>query len=227
MSTTTAPTPTYSSTVIPREFVGRGRQFRAKIDAEDSKVQPVITSILSPLRQRLQRGGSPAFRPDTLITASRRYERELPAFGRLSLSIERTRSELVIVESRCSAGRFHHKSWFEGAMEPDILISQIKVIARTGHFEISAKPLASVALHTLSRWFQRNFDTSESTLRADLREIVRHHADIVRPGKGRFFIAAGDGHWRGSVESTLISSKTLKLLCVRSFVPGDESSMAR
>lgn len=172
----------------------------------------------------MRRNGSLAFRPASLVEAARRWQNELPAIARLSLSAKYTKSELHIVESRCSAGDVHFNSWFAGQKEPDIGVQQLTVIARTGYFEISATMLASVSLHSLARFYQRSFDNSDAALRSALREIVHHHAAVLAGPGGKFAIGAGDGRWLGSRQATKIEGKVIQILCIRSFIGGDAAA---
>jgi hypothetical protein len=226
----TRPTiPAVARDFVPREFLGMARAFRSRVDTGVStETQKIITSIIDPLRKRLRsKGGSPVFRPTSLIDAERRWQTELPAFARLSLQIERTKSGLSIIETRLSSGDVRFAGWVEGSKELDIGIQQIRVIARTGFFSIEATMLASVSIHSRARFYQRSFKNSDSALRNALREIVRNHAAaMASPPPGKFSIAAGDGRWLGSAETTRIDGKAIKLLCVRSFVGGDSPADA-
>jgi predicted membrane metal-binding protein len=206
---------------VPRAFLGMARAFRQKVDTDVSAgTDRIIKSITSPLRRRLQGNASPVFRHDLLIDTERRWQTELPTFGRIMLQTELTKSSLFIREARLSPGDIRFESWLDGQKEQDCGLQQLTVIARTGFCSIEATMLASISIHALSRFYQRSFDNSDVALRTALREIARNHAAVLTspaPG-GKFSIAAGDGRRLGSVQASNIEGKVIRILCVRSFV---------
>jgi hypothetical protein len=119
----------------PREFIGMARQFRSIVDAEDDAVMQAIPKIVAPFKARIRNNGV-TFRSALLADTERQWREKLPTEGRLSLDIERTKSELFIREVRCSAGTFRFVSWLNGTREPDVGLQEIKLTTRPGHLKL-------------------------------------------------------------------------------------------
>jgi hypothetical protein len=47
---------TTTSSPVGAEFVGKARQFRAAIDAEDARLPGIVAAIMRPLKARFERG---------------------------------------------------------------------------------------------------------------------------------------------------------------------------
>ena len=213
------PPPRASPPPVSAEFTGLARRFRSVIDAEDSQMAAIVTAIRAPLVERFQRGKR-TIRPETLADIARRWRVRIPQAGRLDLRIERGAGSLVICETRASAGSFRFVAWGTDAREPDIGIIEMMLDVKPGHWECRLPLLASVSMHALGRWHQRNFATDDDALRADLREIAVQHAAIMA---GRwdigFSIECNSGRWVGEVvKTTDREGHAMPLLSIRSFL---------
>lgn len=204
------------------EFIGRARAFRAVVDAEHERRNALIESIVAPLQARI-RGKKPGFRQDSLITAARRWQREVPPAGRLALTIDLRDGELHVRELRADAGKLQHAEWAQGEREPDLGIVETKLTATPGNFGWSYTVLASVGLHACARRFERSRDQSHDGMRADLLAIAMAHPRLIDDPAIIFSIDAGDGRWVGrTMLTTLVSGlddgKEQPTLGVRSFL---------
>lgn len=72
--------------LVPREFVGRARDLRRRLEEADMKIEPAVRRVMSPIVRRLDR--HPALRRDTLIDAERHWRSIVPAFGRLAMEVD-------------------------------------------------------------------------------------------------------------------------------------------
>lgn len=197
---------------VPFEFLGRARAFRSRVGAEDHSVGRAVMRIMAPLQARRRR--SKTYRPDDLIDADRQY-RMLPDAGRLSLSVERTKTGLRIEELRCASGKIRFAEWQNGATDPDVGIMRITLEAVSwGPAFVAGDLVASLSLHALGRRYQRGFDTSDVTVLAELKTLALCHGDIVET-PGEFAIAGDGGTWVGEVGLR----DGMRVLAVRSFKP--------
>lgn len=208
---------TTTSAPVGAEFTGRARQFRAAIDAEDTRLPGIVTTIMRPLKARFERGKR-THREARLIDAARAWRRQIPTQGRLDLKVERDKATLKIREWRASAGTFRFCAWPDKSREPDIGIVSLMLDIGPGHLECRTEELASISLHAIARWQQRSFNVVDDALRADLLAIAREHTGILAGEWSDFRIAAAQGEWVGGVVRMERDGVSKPLLSIRSFL---------
>jgi hypothetical protein len=94
---------------VPAEFIGQARAFRAALLAEDMAISAHVDAIAAPLRARFRRKRTP--RSSALTDAARLWRTNIPAIGRLSVSIKLERTRLEILEVRASATELTRAAW--------------------------------------------------------------------------------------------------------------------
>lgn len=103
--------------------------------------------------------------------------------------------------------------------DPDVGIVRVVLEAKSwGYVGATANIIASISLHALARRYQRGFDTTDSAILSELRELALRHAGIVE-ALGDFAVAGDGGAWCGEVASTQVAEVVVPVLAIRTFTP--------
>jgi hypothetical protein len=164
---------------VPREFIGRARQFRERILAADGLVMPVLDRLYDPLAERARRNPRP--RPELIAAASRAWAMQMPEFGRLGeRRVRKSSRALTIAEARLSSGRLRQPTWDQGETDPGFSIAFITLELSETMCKLTAHMVAAVTLHAVGRWFQRaSSDDSETALLADFARLAAEYGRIL------------------------------------------------
>ena len=90
--------------LVPAEFIGKARQFRSAVVAAHPRAVAAMDRIVLPLRGRHYGRQVPS--PTAFARVAENWRAQVPAAGRLSLTITRDRTRLAIVEVQSRANRF-------------------------------------------------------------------------------------------------------------------------
>lgn len=211
---TAVPTPTMAASRIPREFVGKARDLRRVLSAEDAVVWKEMSRITVPFAS-VGRGTVP--RPAMLERAAIAWQERVPKAGRLGLTIKRTRTTLVIDELRLVSADARFAEWDEDVREPGFSVSATRLEVAPPRFRFDPVILAGVSLHAVARWFQRSFTCTHAALLSDLRVLALAATDERLAAGGAFEVPAGDGRWSGVVMSNM-EDAAARFLAARTFV---------
>jgi len=198
---------------VPREFIGRARDLRRRLNEADARIETAVNRVMTPLLRRLDR--RPALRPAMLIDAERHWRGIVPAFGRLEMEVDgnNLRSP-CFVELRVVCGESRYADWSDNGLEPGVLVAWYSVEVAERAFESRLVSLASVSLHALARRYQRGQDTTEAAIFADLAALARDFRAVTSP---RFTVAVPGGVWVG--ESVNVDAA--QILAVRTYYDAD------
>lgn len=205
---------------VPRENLGQARALRNTLTAADQLATVALDRIAAPLQARTAKGSIP--RPELLTEAARQWRERLAGPGRLSLTIDQTRSRLAIRELRLSAADFRLPDWTSSEAEPGFALFVAEMSVQRRSFSFDSATLASLSLHSVARWHQRNFDTTTPALVADLAMVASATSLLDQTPDSKFSIAVAGGRWVGTVREVidLVVDETLlqKVLAVRTFL---------
>lgn len=205
---------------VPRESLGQARVLRNKLAAGDTLATDAIGRISEPLQARTAKGSIP--RPELMVEAARQWREQLAGPGRLSLAIDQTRSRLAIRELRLTAADFRLPNWASPEVEPGfaILVAELSVQRRNFHFESAT--LASLSLHAVARWYQRNLDITLNALAGDVASVAASVGTFEQAPDSAFSIPVTGGRWVGTVREVIdlvVDQNCLqKVLLIRSFL---------
>jgi hypothetical protein len=187
-----------SSPVVPKEYVGRARALRQRIEAEDDEYAATIGKLIAPIAARrrkfpvrnLRPGMLPAFVQGWRYMDARDYRTDLAA------RLERTRAS--ITERRVVAGAARSGAWGEDDFEIGVGIDEVTVTVDGNRLDLSSRTLVLFSLHALARRYQRGRDNDDAAILHDLDLAARADPDGLDAGGG-FKIAtdAEGGGWRG------------------------------
>jgi hypothetical protein len=139
---------------VPREFVGRAREYRRTIIAAEAEYLRVRDAIVRPLESRLERRHI-KFRQQSLIDVARRL-RAVNLPGRLDFSVDLVKGRLAISDYRVGACSWVQPEWLNDDRQPGCLVTELRTRADDQGLLIDGRPLLSVSLHALARWYQRS-----------------------------------------------------------------------
>jgi hypothetical protein len=179
---------------VSREAIGRVRDLRRRIGAEDQAFVTAAARLTLSVRQRLKRHPTRNFRPETLAAIERSWHRDLPADYRISCRSELARDSLTITDTAVCAAVLEENSW--GQDEPSLVISTGVLDLHRGHANFTSTITAVFSLHGLARRLQRSRATTDQELLDDVALLAGHSADEVAEDAG-FAIHTAGGTWRG------------------------------
>lgn len=208
-------------TRIPRipygaEFLGRAREFRRRFIDSDLQATTIFDDIAEPL---VERGRHPIPRAEMLATAALRYRREMPATGRLALTIEHRRLRLLIHDTRVGVSDFRLAHWKND--EAGLAVMRLEIEAAPRRIHGGLTNFAVVSLHALGRRLQRSFSIFDASVMSDLGALVEAYDAHTHIGR-EFMVPAGDGAWAGCVIETMSKKgRRQRTLAVRTFLPAE------
>jgi hypothetical protein len=200
--------------IVPREFMGKARDLRRVLEAEDVIAWKEMGRISQPFAC-IGKGTIP--RPQMLERAAVAWQERVPKSGRISLSIKRTKASLVIDEVRCGRADTTFAEWGPDHREPGFSLVAIRLEVAPPRFRYYPILLAGLSLHTIGRWFQRSFTCTHPALLSDLLTLAMGVTDEVLEAGGAFEIPAGAGKWSGVVMSNTADHEN-RVLAVRTFL---------
>ena len=208
--------------VVPAEFVGLARQFRARVEAGDDDTSALIDAIALPLARRRARHPTP--RREHLAGAVRRWRQDLAGICRLALTIEHHGTCLALVEIRASASRYGRTNW--GTSEPGVALLRLEWRVRPGDFHIDNISLAAVSLHGLGRRLQKGWDVTDAAILDDLLALAVQAPTLTQQPIGtEFSVLCRDGVWAGHVsEVTGTRGGKSSILNARTYLSGAETA---
>jgi hypothetical protein len=206
-----------SDSFVPREFIGRARQFRDRVIAADNAVRTFLMQVRA--RRIARRQHSPVERPDVLIDLARSWKTTMPA-GRISLKVDLKKKSLHIDELRAGESVGQLSSWGPDAeQEPGIGVIRTTFHIEGREWEFDATPLAIVSLHAIARRMQRAFNVTDDAILADLLPLAIMPDDLsnIATEDNRVRIKVQDGEWLGGVVK-FQGDKERDILVIRTFL---------
>ena len=199
------------STRIPAEFIGLARQLRRDAAVADRAYNHALRPIVGELERRLDR--KPSLREGHAIDLVRRWQNVEHPF-RLALKIDAPARGHLHIEDLIFGG----VSGRESHWEPDNVDRGLGVMLvhcdTVAGLLIEARPIITLALHAIGRWFERSRNPTRDHLLNDVRSIVfsREPADVTVPG----------GRWLGSIEPAHDrAGERFKVRAFRTFIDAD------
>jgi hypothetical protein len=183
--------------VLPREFLGKARAFRHRVEAEDAAYTIAVRVLTAPIIARLRKFPRRGMRPFVLpaFIEGWRYMDQRNYRTDLTARLERTRAS--ITERRIASGRVRLRDWGEDDSEPGVGVDLVEVSIDGNKLSLSQRPLCLFSLHAIGRRLQRARDTDDAAILHDLDLAAR--VDLAGLDPGGFKIATDEdgGGWRG------------------------------
>lgn len=139
--------------VVPAEFRGQARRFRAEMLECDRAYDRAINAVIAPLKARLRR--KPTLRREHVVDTIRGCQR-LP-FQQYRLRpvevLSESEDELELVETRVAAGRLLNQEW--ESPELGLAITRVRLRVTDGMLSKTLEGSTIVSGHSLGRRFER------------------------------------------------------------------------
>ncbi|HEU0218941.1 MAG TPA: hypothetical protein VFQ90_19955 [Stellaceae bacterium] len=201
-----------TSPVVPAEFIGQARRLRTNIALAEIAAEQVMKRVWTLVRVTANRHRQPP------AAAARLWQRQMPDTGRITRTVEYSRTSLRIDEARLSPTKIRFDNWQGEGMEPSIAIVRFELIADTRQTSIDTYALCEFSLHSVARRFQRGVGDDADVL-ADIAAMAAQRDTLLANG-GEFDVAVGDGRWVGAiVETPSPNGRMESILCIRSYLP--------
>jgi hypothetical protein len=153
---------------VPREHLGRARELRNRVLAEDARVVPVLLGVAEPLLRRLVR--HPALRREHVAGAVRDWQVRMPGRYRIgAVSVSRGKV-FAISEKRLSAHTLRVRGW--DGEEPGVSIIQFGLCVLDGALKPIRATMALASLHSIARRIERGHERSEDAVLRDLARLA-------------------------------------------------------
>jgi hypothetical protein len=204
-----------NANTVPREFVGKARDLRRALEADDAVAYRVVGALTVPFTA-IGRGTIP--RPQLLARTANAWRDKIPTTGRLALEVELKKTSLLIRELRLLAADGRFDDWVEGKTEPGFSLAAYSLEVAPPRFRFDPVVLAGISLHAMARWFQRSFSCTRESLLADMLPLAVVANDERLANPGEFQVPAGDGRWAGVVMELNDRQPPERILAVRSFL---------
>jgi hypothetical protein len=142
------------------EFLGLARKMHGQLVVAAKLSSPMMAAIRTDIiavgeRRGRRRRQRLAWREDYLLEIEQRW-RSIPANERLLLHINRTRTDLLILDVRCGSTVVTNSQWADGQQETDLIIIGNRIVMNARGSECNSAPMATVSVrHALSRRYRR------------------------------------------------------------------------
>jgi hypothetical protein len=190
-----------TSSHVPGEFIGLGRQFRNVVHAEDRAIDAAVDVIIAPLRERLRK--HPRLRAETPLGVVRQWAQSVPSIFRIGHPrVAHHKTEFVIREHRILSSWLHNDEWNNDERERGVSVCEVTFGVRKRKLIARWSPIANISLHALARWFQR------SGLR-DHAALIEALAVLVETDESSDRVPTSGGFWRGGVTEAIPGAQGL------------------
>lgn len=165
--------------VVPREFTGLARSFRATMLDCDRAYDRAFNVVIAPIKARLQR--KPTLR-SAMIVDTIRGCRQLP-FAQYRLRplevLHEDESELELVETRLAAGRVLHPEW--ASPELGLAITRVRLRVADGVLSKTIEGESTISGHALGRRFERSraVDRTADAVLADIGALTGRRDNVL------------------------------------------------
>jgi hypothetical protein len=207
---------------VPIEFIGRARDLRRQVFAEDESASALLHKIMVPTQIRLRTHAR--VRDGTLTDIARRWRAEVPSRFRLSLDVQRDKHHgTTITEQRMCASQMRCEEWEAEYKEQAISILCVELLADKKRTSFQNHVVAAISLHALGRWFQRVREPTEANLIADVRALAAHIMTLHELERRDFTAPVPRGVWTGHLVAVENPSNG-QLICIcacRTFIDSD------
>lgn len=151
---------------VPAEHRGLAREVMRRAEEADGPYIAAVKAIVAPIEARLAR--KPTVREAMAVDAVRAWS-AIPHPFRLAFSADATKRGALLVEDVVIGAMIERKSsWTEWENGVAVILTRLETGGGAGA-TMTARPIATLSLFALSRWFQR----SGTRLIEDLLDDVR------------------------------------------------------
>jgi hypothetical protein len=209
---------------VPREYLGKARVFREKIEFAAGLSSGLMVSIQKEAYANVRRDYR-GIREEKAVDAVERRWRALPTSEQLSLSISRSSPhDIEISDVRCGASNLTYVPLHGIVDELAIFVAGHGLSVKRGPPRRSywfTVPVATLPLHALGRYFQRCPKADDASLMRDLG-ILAAQFPTLSDTLGPFIVPTPGGRWAGVVADLLEpGGKRARALNVRTFLEDD------
>jgi hypothetical protein len=201
---------------VPREYIGKARLFRGRIEAAAALSNPPMKAIARNAAVDLQRRYMGTRQASSLAETERRW-RALPPSEQLSIAIKRTTTTLEINDVRLAANTLAHDGFIN---ELAVTIVRSTVSVDPPRCINTTIPIDTVSFHAMGRFFQRYPAADADALMAALVALAQATGDLLHI-PGEFRVPALGGQWRGEVAllgTVRDPNKAVQAMHVRTFI---------
>jgi hypothetical protein len=204
-----------STNLVPFEFVGLARAFRARVTLDDGIVTKTLPQLLQTILARRRRRHR-KLREDVCKDFVRTWGATIPRRYCLGSSASFRKGRLQVQEIRVTSLKFQDDRWQSRSSEPGLGIIALDLDS-DNQIPFQYSTIAILSLHAIGRWYERaagqRTDQALVETLAPLVSAKNYDAALER-------VMAGSGHWRGDVRKlTGISlDEHETVLDVRTFV---------
>jgi hypothetical protein len=200
------------------ESMGRARQLRREIAAEEMPALLRLSVFMAPLHRRF--ASKPSIRAGMLVDLQRQWRDTLPTRFRLSFVVERHGTCCTITEHRLVSGTLqpvHDPAW--SGWETGLMVLRHSLYADKRGTKFSNEIVAFISLHAIARWLARSRDNTEPPLLRDLTTLALS-PDI--PGD-MLNVPTPHGAWVGRIVSSSDpeTGRNIVVRAARSFIDAD------
>ena len=205
---------------VDREFYGRARDLRRRVEREDAKFIPTINSLIAPIDARLRRHPARKLRPEMLAHLIQSWRFMDCRDFRLDLDTRLERTRCALVERRVTAGRtqFLEAAW--DGEEPDVAVTEISLSIARNRFNLRSQILCTFSMHAVARRLQRAQDGSDAALLHDMNVAASIDHSTLSGGGFKVVTDEEGGGWRGRVvRMSSNNGEPLPVLAIRTWMP--------
>lgn len=177
---------------VPVEFVGKARDFRRRVAAENTRYLTASRQLVQPIEARLRRHPDRGLRHETLAQLAREWRQNMPQEFSLSLDIAWQRAGVTISETRIAAADYRDDTWQDGHNEPQVCLGRVSAILNRREARVVFRVPAIVSLFALTQWLRWNQPDDDAALIGDLAQLAGFDADAV-PADSQVSVKG----WRG------------------------------
>jgi hypothetical protein len=211
--------PDLHAPAVGTEFMGRARQLRQEIEAEDRAHDAIVDRLMAPIRARFKRHPNRPLRQLMLNETIARWMAMEPSDYRLSINARLDKGSAHLREVRLDTGRMKHPDW-ENA-EEGLGASEITLTVESNRARIRGRSLVAFSLHSIARRLERGADDSIEALLHDLYLATEAVSRCpLRVGADYRITTGEDGRgWRGRVLSvTAANGLRTQVLSIRTWL---------
>jgi hypothetical protein len=205
---------------VGEEFFGKARDFRRRVQHEDTQFIATIGGLIEPIRQRLLKYPARKLRPEMLAAVVQSWRFVDYRDFRLDLDARLERTRCMLVERRIVAGEMQFLDEDRDGDEPDVAVSEIGLSIDGNRFVLRGIIVCALSMHAIARRLQRAQDGSDAALLHDMN--VAANIDHSKLSGGGFKVTTDEhgGGWRGRVVRMAgDGDEPVPVLSIRTWIP--------
>jgi hypothetical protein len=192
---------------VGAEWIGRARDFRNRVAAENDRYLEASWRMVEPISARLKRFPTRCLRDAMMRDFERQWRQHMPQEFSVDLTTEWRRHGVTITERRIAAAEFHDDGWRDGYSEPEVSLGDVMVELGRAVARVTFHTRAIVSLHALTERYRHGWEIDDAALISDIVVLGAFDVATIAEGQHVTIPVTGGAGWRARAVRALINDE--------------------